>query len=168
MNKVRIMALAVVAALAALPSALAQTVTGSVTGTVADPSGAVIAGAKVALINELTKQERDQDTGASGDFAFTEIVPGTYDVTITKDGFNTYSQRGVVVATSESGAAPDLDAGRFGNARSYGFSFGGARRDGQRATYGPCDHDADGHDAELRLELPEHAAGPAWCDRNDY
>ena len=102
MNKIRIMALAIVAVLAALPSALAQTVTGSVTGTVADPSGAVIAGAKVALINELTKQERDQDTGASGDFAFTEIVPGTYDITITKDGFNTYAQRGIVVATSES------------------------------------------------------------------
>ena len=102
MNKVRILALAVIGVLAAVPSALAQTVTGSITGTVADPSGAVIAGAKVALTNEVTKQERDQNTGATGDFAFTEIVPGTYDIAITKDGFNAYAQRGIVVATSES------------------------------------------------------------------
>lgn len=107
MNKVRVAALAVLALCAAL-SSYGQTVTGSVSGTIADPSGAVMAGANVTLTNELTNQSREQQTGVSGDFAFTEIVPGTYDVSITKDGFKAYAQHGIVVATSENVALHEI------------------------------------------------------------
>lgn len=101
MKKIRIALSAIVVLLVSAVS-YGQTVTGSISGTVADPSGAVIGGAKVTLMNELTNQSREQDTGTSGDFNFTEIVPGTYDVSVTKDGFKTYSQKAIVVATSEN------------------------------------------------------------------
>ncbi len=107
MNKFRIATLAVVTLLVSLVS-YGQTVTGSVSGTVADPTGAVVAGAKVTLTNELTTLSREQETGSSGDFNFTEIVPGTYDVTVTRDGFKTYSQKAIVVATSENVALHEL------------------------------------------------------------
>lgn len=101
MNRFRIAVLATVALLFSLAS-YGQTVTGSVSGIVADPTGAVVAGAKVTLTNEQTALAREQDTGTSGDFNFTEIVPGTYDVNVTKDGFKTYAQNAIVVATSEN------------------------------------------------------------------
>lgn len=69
-----------------LPAA-AQTVTGKLAGTVTDPSGAVIAGATVSLTNVLTSQARSQTSDKSGNFTFTEILPGTYIVTISAPGF---------------------------------------------------------------------------------
>lgn len=82
------------------PAAFAQTVTGGVTGSVTDPSGAVIAGAKVSLINSLTNQTTVQTTGAAGSFNFRQILPGTYDVQITATGFKAYSRTGIIVTTS--------------------------------------------------------------------
>ena len=52
--------------------------TGTVTGTVTDQSGAVVSKAKVTLINEATKDNRETVTNDSGYFAFPAILPGTY------------------------------------------------------------------------------------------
>ena len=45
--------------------AFAQTVTGTISGTVTDPNGAVVAGANVALINDQTYEKRDLPTNES-------------------------------------------------------------------------------------------------------
>ena len=82
-------------------SAAAQTINGQVAGTVTDPTGAVIVGAKVTLTYPLTGQQRVVQTSQSGDFIFPDLVPGTYDISIAQDGFQTYSQKGIAVAPTE-------------------------------------------------------------------
>lgn len=79
----------------------AQTVTGQITGTVTDPTGAIVSGAKVSLTNSLTQQVRSLTTNTSGDFQFTDVVPGTYELQITQSGFSTYDQKSIVLGTRE-------------------------------------------------------------------
>jgi hypothetical protein len=79
----------------------AQTVTGQVTGTVIDSGGAAIAAAQVQLTNQVTKQVRQFPTQANGNFIFPDLVPGTYDLRITRDGFKSWVQNGITVGTLE-------------------------------------------------------------------
>jgi hypothetical protein len=79
----------------------AQTVTGSITGTVVDSAGALVVGADVQLTNQITKQVREFHTSGNGTFAFPDLVPGTYDVRISHPGFKTYLQHGITVGTLE-------------------------------------------------------------------
>lgn len=79
----------------------AQTVTGQISGTVTDPSGAVIAGAKVTLTGGTTAAQRETTTEGSGVFIFPELVPGTYQVAISASGFQAYTQKDIVVGASE-------------------------------------------------------------------
>ena len=58
----------------------AQTITGSITGTVVDSSGAIVPGSKVTVINEATGAERTLVTTENGVFIFTNLVPTTYSV----------------------------------------------------------------------------------------
>jgi hypothetical protein len=65
--------------------------TSRVTGTVLDPSGAVIQGASVSLLNEATNVVISTVTTSTGTYVFDGIAPGTYSLTITAAGFATYS-----------------------------------------------------------------------------
>ena len=94
-------ALAVILAGVFSGTASAQTINGQISGTVADPSGAVIVGAKVTLTYPLTGQQRQVVTGNTGDFVFPDLVPGNYNVSVTQTGFETYSQNGIEVAATE-------------------------------------------------------------------
>jgi hypothetical protein len=70
--------------------AVAQTITGSVRGTVTDPSGAVVAGAKVAVTNNATGVVTRTATDKSGLYNVGFLVLGNnYTVTITAPGFDT-------------------------------------------------------------------------------
>jgi hypothetical protein len=75
----------------------AQTFRGTILGTVTDPSGAVVAGAKVTVKNAGTGLERTTDTSADGSYAIPELPIGTYTVTITLTGFQTSVTTGVTV-----------------------------------------------------------------------
>jgi hypothetical protein len=75
----------------------AQTFRGTILGTVTDPSGAVVAGAKVTVKNVGTGLERTTDTSADGSYALPELPIGTYTVTITLTGFQTSVTTGVAV-----------------------------------------------------------------------
>src|SRR5882757_226214 len=75
--------------LSAAVSLSAQTFRGTILGTVTDPSGAVVAGAKVTVKNVGTGLERTTDTSADGSYALPELPIGTYTVTITQAGFQT-------------------------------------------------------------------------------
>ena len=70
-------------------SLLAQTFRGTILGTVTDPQGAVVAGAKVAVHNVDTGLERTTQTSADGSYAVPELPIGTYTVTVTQSGFQT-------------------------------------------------------------------------------
>jgi hypothetical protein len=78
----------------------AQTFRGTILGTVTDPSGAVVGGAKVTVKNEGTGLERTTETSANGGYALPELPIGTYTVTITMSGFETSETVGVVVDVS--------------------------------------------------------------------
>ena len=56
-------------------------------GTVLDPPGAVIPGAKVKLINPNTKETRETSTDDEGRFEFAPVAPGNYSMTIESNGF---------------------------------------------------------------------------------
>ena len=58
-------------------------------GTVTDPSGALIAHAKVQVISRETGLTREVETGPTGVYNITGLPIGTYDLTISRDGFNT-------------------------------------------------------------------------------
>jgi hypothetical protein len=75
----------------------AQTFRGTILGTVTDPSGAVVSGAKVTVKNVGTGLERTTQTSADGSYALPELQIGTYTVTITLAGFETAVTTGVVV-----------------------------------------------------------------------
>ena len=75
----------------------AQTFRGTILGTVTDPSGAVVAGAKVTVKNTGTGLERSTETSADGSYALPELPIGTYSVTVTLSGFQTFVTTGVTV-----------------------------------------------------------------------
>ncbi len=61
--------------------------TGTVTGTVTDPSGAVVPGAQIELTNQATGVKQDQKSAADGSFRFFLVPIGTYKAQLTADGF---------------------------------------------------------------------------------
>jgi hypothetical protein len=69
-------------------AALAQTITGSIRGTVTDPSGAVVAGASVTATNVSTGVSAGTQTGKDGDYNIQFLPIGTYTVTVTASGFD--------------------------------------------------------------------------------
>jgi hypothetical protein len=75
----------------------AQTFRGTILGTVTDPSGAVLPGAKVTVKNVGTGSERATETSADGSYALPELQIGTYTVTVTLAGFQTFVTTGVTV-----------------------------------------------------------------------
>src|SRR6202166_2550924 len=83
--------------LLAAVSLSAQTFRGTILGTVTDPSGAVLPGAKVSVKNVGTGSERATETSADGSYALPELQIGTYTVTVTLTGFQTFVTTGVTV-----------------------------------------------------------------------
>src|ERR671925_1935952 len=92
--RVRMMLAFVVLAAATLA---AQTFRGTILGTVTDPSGAVVSGAKVTAKNVATGLERTTQTSADGSYSIPELPIGTYTLTITQTGFQTSVTSNVVV-----------------------------------------------------------------------
>jgi hypothetical protein len=67
-------------------------VTGGISGTVTDPSGAIVEGARVALKSAGTGETFSATSSGSGLYQFSFLKPGDYNVTVTKDGFKTASR----------------------------------------------------------------------------
>src|SRR5579864_3871408 len=83
--------------LLAAVSLSAQTFRGTILGTVTDPSGAVVSGAKVMVKNTGTGLERATETSGDGSYSLPELPIGTYNVTVTQAGFETFVATGVTV-----------------------------------------------------------------------
>jgi Carboxypeptidase regulatory-like domain/TonB-dependent Receptor Plug Domain/TonB dependent receptor len=95
--KVRVVLVFVLLAAASLA---AQTFRGTILGSVTDAQGAVVAGAKVTVKNVATGLERTTETSADGSYALPELPIGTYTVTVTLSGFQTFATTGVIVDVS--------------------------------------------------------------------
>jgi Carboxypeptidase regulatory-like domain len=70
----------------------AQTGTTSLHGTVFDKSRAAIAGAKVILVNAAQGLQRETVTSSAGEFEFVALPPGSYSLTVEKEGFSKYEE----------------------------------------------------------------------------
>jgi len=77
----------------------AQVTTGTLSGSVADPNGAVVQGANVTLTNLDTNSSRSTTSDGDGHFAFTLLPPGRYRVDVTSQGFQDYQAEAVVNIT---------------------------------------------------------------------
>jgi hypothetical protein len=78
----------------------AQVDTGSITGTVADSTGAVVGGAKVTLVNEGTGVTLSTNSGSDGNYVFSPVRIGSYKLEAAAQGFKTQVQTHVVVEVS--------------------------------------------------------------------
>jgi hypothetical protein len=82
--------LVVVLGVASVLPAWAQSIsTGTVAGSVTDPSGAVVAGATVTVTDTATNVSRTTNTNAAGRYIFVDVTPGIYNIAVSKQGFAT-------------------------------------------------------------------------------
>jgi hypothetical protein len=75
----------------------AQSNNASITGEITDPNGAMIQGAQITLTSKDTKQTSNYVSDANGFYSFRNVLPGTYQLTITAQGFGRYTQEGILV-----------------------------------------------------------------------
>ena len=86
----------------------AQTITGSISGAVMDQTGGMIPSATVTLTSGKTGQARAATTNSEGRFNFAALQPGTYDLKVERQGFQTLEQRGVILSANENLALGEL------------------------------------------------------------
>lgn len=95
---VSVVAIALLIVIALCPYvAFGQATTGSVYGTVSDPSGAVLSGASVTVKNLETGATRTTQTSPDGSYTFPVIDPGDYEVSAAMTSFQPQTQKGVRV-----------------------------------------------------------------------
>jgi len=80
---------------------LAQSEHGTLTGTITDTSGASVPGAAVVATNPQNGAKYQTQSSPEGVFTLAELPYGSYDVTITKDGFQTAQSKGVVIGVNQ-------------------------------------------------------------------
>src|SRR5689334_1448643 len=76
----------------------AQSITGTILGTVQDPSGSTVAGAKVTITNAGTNQSNTTSTNELGYYEAPYLKPGEYNIQVGSPGFKTSERRGVTLA----------------------------------------------------------------------
>src|SRR6516165_2899270 len=74
--------------------------TGTLSGTVSDPSGALVPGVEVKAVNDATNVESVATTNASGVYNFAAIQPGTYTVRASLANFRTQTFNGVTLSAN--------------------------------------------------------------------
>lgn len=89
------------------PELLAQSTFGTIIGAVTDPSGAIVAGAKVEALNQATGETRSVNTDSSGEYQFLNVEPGHYTITVTVPQFAVTKDENVVVLARDT-ARSDL------------------------------------------------------------
>src|SRR6202035_132704 len=85
-----------------LVSALsAQTTTGTITGVVDDPSGAVVPAAKVTVINTAEGSNRELTTNTSGIFTAPNLTVGTYRLRVNASGFSPFETTNLILSANQ-------------------------------------------------------------------
>ncbi|MGH9674561.1 MAG: carboxypeptidase regulatory-like domain-containing protein, partial [Bryobacteraceae bacterium] len=96
------------AVLAATAGAYAQSVTGTITGTVKDSSDSAVIGVTVTLTQVATGSERQTSTDIRGDFVFSSVAPGEYNVRASSTGFKRYDRTGINLSAAETLRVGDI------------------------------------------------------------
>jgi hypothetical protein len=100
-TRVRTLVVTLILFLVSLAPIAAQEAGGTIVGTVTDPSGAAVASANVSIKNGATGVERNSATNADGVYTAPNLIPGTYEITITAPGFATVVVQGVGLLAGE-------------------------------------------------------------------
>jgi hypothetical protein len=79
------------------PAAFGQAVYGSILGTVTDPQGAAVAGAKVTVTNQRKGTTDQSTTNADGNYSVTHLVPDVYSIKVEAAGFKVSEQKDITV-----------------------------------------------------------------------
>lgn len=84
-----------------LGAARAQVSTASMDGTVQDNTGALVPGAKIVAVQSETNFKAETVSGPTGAFRISSIPVGPYVIRVTKDGFESYKQEGIVLSVGQ-------------------------------------------------------------------
>ena len=96
------MLLLCLAAAVVLPlESAAQTVTGSISGTVVDPQKSIVPGATVTIVSEATSDSRVAVTDDQGHFQVTNLQPGSYTARVELASFRTFERKNIVLSAGE-------------------------------------------------------------------
>ena len=71
-------------------------------GNVNDATGAVVAGAVVTLTSFDTKQSRETTANDAGGYTFATLPPGTYEISVRKEGFSSATERDIAVIANNT------------------------------------------------------------------
>ena len=92
----------VVCFLAVLLTAVAQTDRGTITGTIADPTGAVVANASIEAKNVATDQVYSATSTQTGNYTLPQLPAGSYELTVNVQGFKKYVRQGLALAPTQT------------------------------------------------------------------
>jgi len=101
------MALLAIGCLLTIAPARAQSVYGSIFGTVTDTTGAVVPGATVTVTDEAKGTVVTVVSNGTGDYTASHLVPDTYDIKVEAKGFESFESKGIAVLADTS---PRVDA----------------------------------------------------------
>lgn len=87
--------------LLAARASFAQAGRGGISGTITDPSGAVVSKAKVTALNGATGISQQSVSSAAGLYSFVSMTPGTYDITVSMKGFESVDEKNVIVTVDQ-------------------------------------------------------------------
>src|SRR2546430_17633409 len=87
-------------------SAFAQETTGGIQGTVKDPQGSVISGATVTVTSPALIGTQTSTTNSAGNYRFSQLPPGTYELNASAAGFGNNKQSGIKL---DVGALPIIN-----------------------------------------------------------
>jgi hypothetical protein len=91
-----------------LPGGTAFAQNGLISGRVIDQQGASIPGANVTATNQLTKARQTASTNDSGYFVFPEVLPGTYTLSVEKEGFERLEKKDILLISADRLSAGTL------------------------------------------------------------
>jgi hypothetical protein len=100
-TKVLVLVASVLCSLSFAGRLSAQAVSGTITGLVTDPSGAVIPGVAMTATDVATGITHTATTGSEGTYSFPQLPIGTYTVTAARSGFQSVKNTGIVLAVGQ-------------------------------------------------------------------
>src|SRR5215471_5377506 len=86
----------------------AQSTTGTINGRALDETGQPISGATITLTRHDTGDMRNFTSGSTGEFVFTSIQPGIYDLSVKAQGFKNFEKKGIALSSSDRLSVGDL------------------------------------------------------------